>query len=90
MTNPDSIFKSRDIILPTTVRLMKAMVFPVDMYVCETARDTDEQNSLLDSVGDGEGGMISENGTETYILSYVKRITSTGLMHGFSSSHVWM
>ena len=36
MTNPDSIFKSRDIILPTTVRLMKAMVFPVDMYVCES------------------------------------------------------
>ena len=32
----DSIFKSRDIILPTTVRLMKAMVFPVDMYVCES------------------------------------------------------
>ena len=36
MTNPDSIFKSRDIILLTKVCLMKAMVFPVDMYVCES------------------------------------------------------
>ena len=32
MTNPDSIFKSRDITLPTKVRLVKAMVFPVVMY----------------------------------------------------------
>ena len=37
--------------------------------------------SLLDSVGEGEGGMIWENGTETCILSYVKRIASPGLMH---------
>ena len=36
MTNLDSIFKSRDIILPTNVRLVKAMVFPVVMYGCET------------------------------------------------------
>ena len=35
MTNPDSIFKSRDIILPTKVCLVKAMVFPVVMYGCE-------------------------------------------------------
>ena len=35
MTNPDSIFKSRDITLPTEVRLVKAMVFPVVMYGCE-------------------------------------------------------
>ena len=35
MTNLDSIFKSRDITLPTTVRLVKAMVFPVFMYGCE-------------------------------------------------------
>ena len=36
MTNLDSIFKSRDITLPTKVRLVKAMVFPVVMYGCET------------------------------------------------------
>ena len=34
MTNPDSVFKSRDITLPTKVRLVKAMVFPVVMYGC--------------------------------------------------------
>ena len=36
VTNLDSIFKSRDITLPTKVRLVKAMVFPVVMYGCET------------------------------------------------------
>ena len=36
MTNLDSIFKSRDITLPTKVRLMKAMVFPVVLYGCES------------------------------------------------------
>ena len=36
MTNLDSIFKSRDIILPTKVRLVKAMVFPMVMYGCES------------------------------------------------------
>ena len=36
MTNLDSILKSRDITLPTTVRLVKAMVFPVVMYECES------------------------------------------------------
>ena len=36
MTNLDSIFKSRDVTLPTEVRLVKAMVFPVVMYGCES------------------------------------------------------
>ena len=36
MTNLDSIFKSRDVTLPTPVRLVKAMVFPVVMYGCES------------------------------------------------------
>ena len=36
MTNLDSIFKSRDITLPTKVRLVKAMVFPLVMYGCES------------------------------------------------------
>ena len=35
MTNPDSILKSRDIILPTMVHVVKAMVFPAVMYGCE-------------------------------------------------------
>ena len=37
MTNLESILKSRDITLPTTVRLVKAMVFPVVMYGCESS-----------------------------------------------------
>ena len=36
MTNLDGIFKSRDITLPTNVRLVKAMIFPVVMYGCES------------------------------------------------------
>ena len=36
MTNPDSILKSRDITLPTKVRLVRAMAFPVVMYGCES------------------------------------------------------
>ena len=36
MTNVDSILKSRDIILPTKVHLVKAMIFPVVMYGCES------------------------------------------------------
>ena len=43
-------------------------------------RDTDVSNSLLDSVGEGEGGMIWENGIETCIISYMKQIASPGSM----------
>ena len=45
MTNLDSIFKSRDVTLPTKVRLVKAMVFPVVMYGCEswTIKKTERQ-----------------------------------------------
>ena len=46
----------------------------------DSKRDTDVQNSLLDSVGEGEGGMIWENDIETCIISYMKRITSPGSM----------
>ena len=47
----------------------------------DSKRDTDVLNSLLDSVGEGEGGMIWENGIETCTLSYVKWIASPGSMH---------
>ena len=47
----------------------------------DNKRDTDVKNSLLDSVGEDEGGMIWENGTETFILSYVKRISRPGSKH---------
>ena len=47
----------------------------------DSKRDTDVLNSVLDSVGEGEGGMIWKNGIETCKLSYMKWITSPGLMH---------
>ena len=48
-------------------------------------RDTDVQNRLFDSVGEGEGGVFRENSTETCILSIVKQITSPGWMHETSA-----
>ena len=46
----------------------------------DSRRDTDVKNRLLDSVGEGEGGMIWENGIETCIISYEKRTASPGSM----------
>ena len=46
----------------------------------DSQRDIDVKNRLLDSVGEGEGGMIWENSIETCILSYVKQIASPGSM----------
>ena len=51
-------------------------------------RDTDAQNRLLDSVGEGEGGMFQENSMETCILSRVEQITSPGWMHE-TSARTW-
>ena len=45
-------------------------------------RDTDVQNRLLYSVGEGEDGMFQENSIKTCILSMVKQITSPGWIHG--------
>ena len=52
MTNLDSIFKSRDITLPTKVRLVKAMVFPLVMYGCEswTVKKAEPQRNKNTSV----------------------------------------
>ena len=51
-------------------------------------RDTDVQNRILDSVGEGEGEMFQENSIETCILSRVKQITSPGWMHE-ASARTW-
>ena len=47
----------------------------------DNKRDTDVKNSLLDSVGEGKGGMIWEGSVEMCILSYVKWIAGPGLMY---------
>ena len=49
MTNLDSIFKSRDITLPTKVRLVKAMVFPVVIYGCESCLVKKTEHRRLDA-----------------------------------------
>ena len=49
MTNLDSIFKSRDITLPTKVRLVKAVVFPVVMYGCESWTVKKAENRRIDA-----------------------------------------
>ena len=51
-------------------------------------RDTDVQNRLLDSVGEGEDRMVRENSIETCILSMVKQITSPCGMHE-TSARAW-
>ena len=56
MSNLDSIFKSRDITLPTKVLLVKAMDFPVVMYGCEswTVKKAEPRSSVLLICGVGE------------------------------------
>ena len=56
MTNLDSILKSRDITLPTKVRLVKAIVFPVVMYGCEswTVKKAEAEELILLNCGVGE------------------------------------
>ena len=60
MTNLDSILKSRDITLPTKVRLVKAMVFPVVMYGCEswTVRKLSAEELMFLSCGVGEDSRV--------------------------------
>ena len=55
MTNLDSIFKSRDITLPTKVRLVKAMVFPVVMYGCKSWTIKAAEGQRIDALNCGVG-----------------------------------
>jgi len=55
MTNLDSILKSRDITLPTKVCLVKAMVFPVVMYVCESWTEKKAEHQSIDVLNCGVG-----------------------------------
>ena len=60
----------------------------VTMTLYAKQKKTDVHNRLLDSVGEGEGGMFQENSIETCILSRVKQITSPGWMHE-TSARTW-
>ena len=56
MTKLDSILKSRDIILPTKICIVQAMVFPVVMYGCEswTIKKAERRRMMLSNCGAGE------------------------------------
>ena len=60
----------------------------ITLYAKQGKRDTDVQNRVLDSVGEGEGGMFRENSIETCILSRVKQITSPSWMQE-TSARAW-
>ena len=57
----------------------------------DSKRDTDVKNRILDYVGEGEGGVILENGIEICLLPYVKEMTSASLMleAGHSKPVLW-
>ena len=55
MTNLDNILKSRDITLPTKFHLVKAMVFPVAMYVCKSWTIKTVQHQRIDALNCGVG-----------------------------------
>ena len=55
ITNPDSIFKSRDITLPTKVHLVKAKVFPVVMYGCKSWTVKKAERQRIDVLNCGVG-----------------------------------
>ena len=69
LTNLDSILKSRDIILPTKVLLVKAMVFPVVMYGCESwtikKLSTKELMLLNCAVGEDSSESLRQQGDQT-------------------------
>ena len=55
MTNPNNILESRDITLPTKFHLVKAMVFPVAMYVCKSWTIKKVQHQRIDALNCGVG-----------------------------------
>ena len=68
MTNLESIFKSRDITLPTKVCLVKAMVFSVIMYGCEswTVKKAEREELMLLNCGAGESFGLQGDPTSPY------------------------
>ena len=65
MTNLDSILKSRDITLPTKVLLVKAMVFPVVMYGCESWTMRKAERWIIDAFGEDSWESLGLQGDPT-------------------------
>ena len=85
MTHLDSIFKSRDITLPTKIRLVKAMDFPVVMYGCEswTIKKAEHQELMLLNCGVGEDLRVSwtaRRSNQSILKEISPGISSEGMM----------
>ena len=68
----------------TPIQYINAYIWNLERwqsYIQYSKRDTDAKNRLLDSVGEGKGGMIWENSIETCILPYVKKMTGASLIY---------
>ena len=74
MTNLDSMLKSRDITLPTKVRLVRAMVFPVDMYGCESWTVKKAEHQRIDALNCG----VEEDSSEFLGLQEMKPVNPKG------------
>ena len=68
MTNLDSILKSRDITLPTKVRLVKAMVFPLVMYGCESWIVKKAEHQRIDAFGEDSRESLGLQGEPTSLF----------------------
>ena len=83
MTNLDSMLKSRDITLPTKVRLVRAMVFPVDMYGCESWTVKKAEHQRIDALNCGFGTLPLTSPKYIYIIKSVTvSIVSPSICHG--------
>ena len=81
MTNLDSILKSRDATLPTKVRLVKGMIFPVVMYECEswTVKLSAEELMLL-NCGVGEDSRVPRRSSQSILKEISPEYSLEGLM----------
>ena len=77
MTNLDSIFKSRDITLPTNVRLIKAVFFPVVMYGCESWTVKKAERQRIDAFELWCQLRMSSTQLQWHDLSWVQNATKT-------------
>ena len=78
MTNIDSILKSRDITFPTKVHLVKAMVFPVDMYECEKSEVIQSCPTLCDPMDCSPPGSSIHGIFQARVLEWVAISCSRG------------
>ena len=99
MTNLDSIFKSRDITLPTKVHLVKSMVFPVVMYGCESWTAYSVSREVPRSVLKCETVLAPLMRPQKFLdtpvcitkqTHYFANNGPSSQSYGFSHSHIWM